>query len=202
MLTLHHAPRSRSGRTMWLLEELGADYRTHYIGIRYGDGSGARDPANPHPDGKAPALTHDDALITEGMAIALYLTDLVPSAGLGPTVGEPQRGAYLAWLAWNTGELEPAVFGQMYGFAKDNPHAQAALDAATARIEAALAAGPYMMGERFTAVDAMVGATLAWGRSVLPESRALDAYLARIAARPAHQAAQAKDAQVKAAVAA
>ena len=64
MLTFYHAPHSRSGRIMWLLEEIGADYGTRYVDIVYGDGSGRRDPDNVHPDGKVPALVHDGALLT------------------------------------------------------------------------------------------------------------------------------------------
>jgi glutathione S-transferase len=100
MLTLHHAPQSRSSRILWLLEELGADYDIVYTNIPRMDGSGGPDPANPHPDKKVPALVHDGRLVTESVAIALYLTDLFPKAGMGPAVGGPDRGAYLTWLAY------------------------------------------------------------------------------------------------------
>lgn len=193
MLALYHAPRSRSGRTVWLLEELGATYDLRYVDIVYGDGSGRRDPANVHPDAKVPALVDDGALVTESLAVALYLTDLLPEAGLGAPVGDPARGAYLTWLAWCAGELEPTLFAHLSG-AGDNSRAKASLDAVVARIDAALAAGPYLMGDRFTAVDVMVGGTLAWARSVMPPSAALDAYLARLTERPASIAACAKDA--------
>ena len=65
MLRLHHAPRSRSSRIVWLLQELGADCEIVYTNIPRMDGSGDEDPANPHPDKKVPALVHDDAVITE-----------------------------------------------------------------------------------------------------------------------------------------
>ncbi|MGY4398673.1 glutathione S-transferase [Sphingomonas sp. UYAg733] len=193
MPTLYHAPQSRSGRIVWLLEELGTSYDLRHVGIVYGDGSGRRDPANVHPDGKVPALVDDGMLITESLAVALHLTDRFPEAGLGALVGDPLRGAYLTWLAWCAGELEPMIFAQMTG-AGDDPRAKAGFDAAVARIDAALAAGPYMMGDRFTAVDVMVGGTLGWARSVMPPSAALDAYLARLTERPANLAARAKDA--------
>ena len=76
MLRLHHAPRSRSSRIVWLLEELGAECEIVYTNIARMDGSGDEDPANPHPDKKVPALVHNGALITESSAIVLYLTDL------------------------------------------------------------------------------------------------------------------------------
>ena len=101
MLTLFHAPQSRSSRIVWLLEELGVDYDIRYVDIfRSMTGSGGRDAANPHPDGKVPALTHNDALVTESAAVALYLTDLFPEAGLGAAAGSAERAAYVTWLAW------------------------------------------------------------------------------------------------------
>ena len=82
MLSLYHSPDSRSSRFIWLLEELGADYQLVYCSIMRGTGVGERDPANPHPDKRVPALVHDGALVTESAAIALYLTDLMPDMDL------------------------------------------------------------------------------------------------------------------------
>jgi glutathione S-transferase len=62
-----------------------------------------------------------------------------------------------------------------------------------ARLLGALDKGPYLMGERFTAIDVMVGSALAWAREFLPQSAQLDAYLARVLERPANQRATAKD---------
>ena len=93
MLTLFHAPWSRSSRLVWLLEEIGAGYEICYCDIPRMDGSGARDPRNPHPDGKVPALLHDDVLVTESAAVALYLTDLFPEAGLGAHRSDRRSGA-------------------------------------------------------------------------------------------------------------
>src|SRR5437773_9857024 len=109
MLKLFHAPQSRSSRIVWLLEELGADYEIAYMNIPRMDGSGGSDPSNPHPYKKVPALIHDGALITESIAIILYLTDLHPEAKLGPRIGDPKRGPYLPWLAYYAGVVEPVV---------------------------------------------------------------------------------------------
>lgn len=193
MLTLFHAPWSRSSRMVWLLEELGADYEIRYCDIPRRDGSGARDPANPHPDGKVPALMHDDGLVTESLAIALYLTDLFPQAGLGVPAGSPGRGAYLTWLAWTAGEMEPAFWSRISGTIEGDPQAQARYDAVIARLLGALESGPYLMGERFTAVDVMIASALAWGRDYVPASDLIDAYLARVAERPANMRATGKD---------
>lgn len=194
MLTLFHAPQSRSSRLLWLIEELGADCRVEYCDIRRMDGTGAPDPKNPHPDGKVPALLHDGALITESAAVALYLNDLYPEADLGYPQGSPQRGPLLTWVCWAAGEMEPALWGKITGAVDTDPQALARYDAAVTRILEALWVGPWLMGDQFTLADVLIGSSLGWGREYLPESPLLDDYMARIAARPAHRRATLRDA--------
>ncbi|HYC69485.1 glutathione S-transferase family protein [Brevundimonas sp.] len=193
MLTLFHAPWSRSSRLVWLLEEIGAPYDICYCDIARADGSGARDPRNPHPDGKVPALLHGDALVTESAAIAQYLTDLLPEAGLGAPVGSPERAAYVTWLAWIAGEMEPALWSKISGSIEGDAQALARYDAVVARLFTALERGPYLMGQRFTAVDVMAGSALAWARDHVPASATVDAWLERILDRPANAVAATKD---------
>ena len=195
MLTLYHAPQSRSSRIIWLLEELGADYTLTITDIPRLDGSGAADPANPHPDKKVPALVDDGALVTESSAIVLYLTDKFPAADLGPRPGDPKRGPYLSWLAYYSGVIEPVVVLANAGLG-DNPALQrtfrdrAALDR---RILAALDPGPYVLGEKFSGADILVASLGHFMRAMLPANAAVDAYLARCNARPALARALAKD---------
>ena len=108
MLTLVHAPRSRSSRFLWLLEEIGEPYDIQYVSIRRVDGSGALDPTTPHPHGKVPFLKDHASTVSEQTAIALYLADKFPEAHLGPAIGDPARGAFLTALAYYSGVLEPA----------------------------------------------------------------------------------------------
>ena len=197
MLTLFHAPQSRSSRLVWLIEELGADVQIEYCDIqRMMTGTGARDPRNPHPDGKVPALLHDGALITESAAIALYLNGLHPKAGLGFAPDAPERGPLLSWVCWGVGELEPAIWSRMKGETETDPLALARYDAAVTRLLEALWVGPYLMGDRFTLADVMIGSTLGWARSLFPDSPLLDDYAARLAARPAHQRAMLRDGEI------
>jgi len=198
MLTLFHAPQSRSSRIVWLIEELGADARIEYCEIAHRNGQkvGQADPKNPHPDGKVPALIHDGALITESAAVALYLTGLFPDAGLGFAPGAPERGALLTWVCWAAGELEPAMWSRMTGETERDPLARARFDAAAARLLEALWDGPYLMGERFTVADVMIGSSLGWARAFLPESPLLDAYVARLMSRPAKLRADARDGDI------
>ncbi|MBW6527027.1 glutathione S-transferase family protein [Sphingomonas sp. RHCKR7] len=192
MLTLFHAPRSRSTRIIWLLEELGVPYQLRYVTIRYRDGSGdGPDAANPHPDKKVPALLDDAILVTESAAVATYLADQADGAGLAPWIGDRDRGPYLTWLSWIEGEFGPAI-GARLGAPEADP--EPAFTAAVARIERALAEGPWLLGERFSAADVMLGATLAWAQHLMPRDGAIPAYLARLSQRPAFQRAMTRDA--------
>jgi glutathione S-transferase len=196
MLTLHHAPQSRSSRILWLLEELGAPYEIRLTDIPRPDGSGAADPGNPHPDKKVPALVDDGVLVTESAAIILYLTDKFPSAGIGPLTGDPLRGAHLTWLAYYAGVIEPVVTLEFAQLA-NNPvlertfRGRAEIDA---RIPSALRAGPYVLGDRFSGADILVTSVGQFARTMLPADPIVDEYLARTSARSALARARAKDA--------
>src|ERR1700677_4929963 len=146
MITLYHRPKTRSTRFIFLLEELGAPYRVRPVSTRGGDGSGARDPQNPHPHGKVPAIDDDGALVFESAAIALYLTDKFPQNGLGPVIGDAKRGAYLSWLAYYCGAMEPAW--TMKFLQVDVPPVMAGwppVDDVMALVNRTLEAGPYIL---------------------------------------------------------
>jgi glutathione S-transferase len=192
MLCLYHAPGSFSARILWLLEELEADYRIERVRYPQADGSGA-DPRNPHPHGYTPALEHDGAVVTETGAIALYLTDLYPRSPVGVALGDPLRARYLTWLFYQVGLTEPLVYMKGHAMLAQDP-AMTSLDAAMLRhIEATLAAGPYLLGDRFTAVDILYVSLFEHARGLLGSSAVLDAYLA-LADRPARRRAIAKGA--------
>lgn len=197
MLTLIHRPMTRSGSIRWLLEELGVPYETRIVTLRGADGSGARDPNNPHPHGKVPALIHDGRLVFETAAIALYLTDLFPEKKLGPGIGDPGRGEYLSWLAYRSGVMEPAflerrlgiqhVYGMM-GWGTPEEVEQAMNDL--------LAERPYILGDAFTAADIVLGGGINFMImfKMMNETPRLTEYCARITARPAFQKMMALDA--------
>ena len=194
MLTLYHSPQTRSSRFIWLLEELGEPYEIEYVTIKRGDGSGERDPKNPNPDGKVPTLVHDGKLVTESAAICLYLSDAFPRAGLGPPVGDRKRGDYLTWLFFYAGEVEPALVAKYTGAVDKDEREAKRYELVVKRFEDAVAKGPYLLGDAFSAADVLYGSIVQWGAEMLPKREAFDAYLARLAARPAFKAAQLKDA--------
>jgi glutathione S-transferase len=192
MLTLFHAPRSPSSRIVWLLEELQAEYRLEIVNFPQRDGSKA-DPKNPHPHGYTPALMHDGALITETGAITLYLTDLYPNSTIGVTLHDPLRARYVTWLFYQVGLSEPLFY--MKGTqALQTDEAMSRLYLAMMRnIEKTLSGGPFMLGERFTAVDILYMSLFEHSRALLGQSDWIDAYCGRGLARPARQRALSKD---------
>lgn len=196
MITLFHAPQSRSSRMIWLLEELGVPYEIRPVSIfRPMTGEGHGDPANPHPDKRVPAVVHDGRLLAESVAIVLYLPDAFPRAGLAPAPADPRRGDYLTWIAWYVAELEPVLFAGMAGELAGSPQKQRNHDAVIARLKAALAAGPYVMGETFTGADLLIGSAMAFGRQAFPADPVFDAYIERCRNRPAAIRALALDDQ-------
>jgi glutathione S-transferase len=197
MITLYHRPKSRSTRFIFLLEELEAPYTIRIVTTRSRDGTGAVDPANPHPHGKVPAISDDGVVVFESPAIALYLTDRFPQKRLGPLAGETDRGAYLSWLAYYTGVLEPAFMSKFMNV--EVPRGTAgwvAVEEAVPAVLQRLARGPYLLGERFSAVDVLYGTTFAlFGQSpALPKSPVIEAYVQRIVSRPAYARAMAREA--------
>lgn len=185
MLTLIHAPMSRSGRIVWLLEELGAEYEIRYVSIRRWDGSGAADDNNPHPHKQVPALMHDKALITESTAIALYLTDLFAKSEMGRPQGHSERGAYLSWLAYYSGVIEPTGTAFISGLTQGNPNLQKGYRAMCEHVTGTLERQPYLLGDRISAVDLLLGGALSWMRKLLPDSAAVDRYVQTLTVRPA-----------------
>lgn len=201
-VTLFHAPQTRSTGVLTLLEELGAPYALEVLD------RGKDEHLTPtylavNPMGKVPALRDGDAVVTEQVAIFLYLADLFPAAGLAPAVGDPLRGPYLRWMVFYAACFEPALvdraLGRDGGGRAMSPYGD--YDTVIDALAAALATGPYLLGERFSAADVLWGAALGWtiGFKLVPERPVFTDYARRIAARPAAQRARAKDAELAAA---
>jgi glutathione S-transferase len=196
MITLFHAPRSRSSRFIFLLEELGAPYEIKLVDIRRGNGTGSADAANPHPHGKVPAILDDGVLVFESAAVTLYLTDKFPAAGIGPLLDDPRRGAYLTWLAYYAGVMEPAwVSAWMKTEVPRGTSGWVKTDEVMAFVNATLSRGPYLLGENFSAADILVGTTFALflGSPLLEKTPLIEDYVKRVTERPAFARAQARD---------
>ena len=193
MLSLYHAPDSRSSRFVWLLEELEVDFELVYCDIKRRSGRGAPDPSNPHPDKRVPALVHDGQLVTESAAIALYLTDTFPAADMGVPAGAPKRAAYLTWLAYFAGEADPAYNVRTLYAGRLDPISERDHQRVVVRVSAALAHGPYLLGDQFSAADIFMSSPFEWDPGFAPGNVEIEDWLARIKARPAALRAAQRD---------
>jgi len=202
MMQLYWSPRSRSFTALWLMEEAGKPYERVLTDISTG---AQRTPEYLaiNPMGKVPALRHGDTVITELAAICTYLADEFPGAKLNVPIGAPARGTYLKWLFFGPGCLEAAVIDRAAPRKEEPRRAMLGygdFDTTMNVLAAAVAQGPWLMGDQFTAADVVIGANIRWGMmfKMVPERPEFTAYAARIAARPATQRAEAKDKEMAA----
>ena len=191
MLTLYFSPKSRASRMLALVHEMDLQDRIslEHVSIPRRDGTGAPDPANPHPDRKVPALRDGDTLITESLAIALYLTDMFPEAGMGPVVGDPLRGPYLTWLAYYAGVIEPVYNAHVAGVG-DHPIFRSSFRGVAeveARLIGTFADGrPFLLGDTLSAADLLVQSPYMWFPEGGPDDAKVKAWIDRVAARPSY----------------
>jgi glutathione S-transferase len=202
-LTLYHAAPSRSSIVHWMLEEVGEPYDIHLLSLKKGENRAA-DYLKVNPMGKVPALEHGDTVITEAAAICAYLADAFPQAKLNVPVGDPRRGPYLKWLFFGPSCLEPAIIDRTFPRSGDAPRGALGYgDHETVMnvLTEAVRAGPYLLGEQFTAADVVIGSGLRWGMMFkgVPERPEFVAYAGRVAERPAAKRATAKDQELAAA---
>lgn len=196
-LVHYHAPRTRSTAIRWMFEELGnPQHDLKVLNLSKGDHKTPWYMAI-NPMGKVPTLVHGGTVITEAAAIAMYLADLFPEAGLAPEIGDTARGTYLRWIVFNQAAVEPAVTDLAL---KREPGSPAMMsygtyDATIDALTGALAKGPYILGNTFSAADVVIGSGVRWMLlfKLLPERDAFTSYAARLSARPALQRALAKD---------
>ena len=200
-VTFFHAPNSRSGGTRALLEELGVPYDMHVLNLKKGEQRDAKYLAV-NPMGKVPAILHEGQLITEQGAVFTYLADLYPQAGLAPALGDPLRGPYLRWMFFYGSCFEPAVVDRAQ---KNTPAAPSTcpygdFDTMLKTVNDQLKKGPWMLGDKFTALDVLYGGALRWtvGFNLVPATPEIKAYIERVAARPAIQRAAAADTELAA----
>src|SRR4051794_2282766 len=196
-LTLYHAAPSRSSIVLWMLEEIGEPYDVKLIKLNDGEQM-KPDYLAINPMGKVPALRHGDVVITEAAAICTFLADAFPKAELTVPIGDPRRGIYLKWLFFGPGCLEPAVIDRAAPRKEEPRRAMLGygdFDTVMNVLARAVEKGPWLMGERFTDADVVIGSNIRWGTifKLIPERKEFLDYSARIAARPAAQRAEAKD---------
>jgi len=195
MITLYHHPLSRAARMVWLLEELGQPYRLERVDIHNGD---QLKPAYKaiNPMLKVPAVRDGDTVVWESGAICVYLADKYPKAGLAPGVNEAQRGDYLKWMFFASSDIEPAF--SLKDVKLDVPAlalAWGSYERVLDAIVGVLKKGPFVLGDRFSAVDVMMGSAVQFGimQKMIPEKPEFTRYLKSLSLRSAFQRANARN---------
>lgn len=183
-------PMSRGRIARWMLEEIGQPYRT--VVLDYGTTMKAPDYLAINPMGKVPAVTHRGVTVTECAAICVYLADAFPEVCLAPALADPSRGPYLRWMFFAAGPLEAAVTAKSLGLLAPSDKARmsgyGSFEQVVDALETAVSgAGPWLLGDRFSALDVYLGSQIGWGLPFksLPERDAFKAYAGRLFQRPA-----------------
>jgi glutathione S-transferase len=197
-LTFYTNPQSRGQIARWMLEEVGEPY--DQVLLDYGTTMKSPDYLAINPMGKVPAIRHGDVVVTEGAAICAYLADVFPEKGLAPPPGDPLRGSYYRWMFFGAGPVEYAVTNH---YCRWEPTPEQSMMVGYGGygtvldvLEQLVAAGPYLLGDRFSALDVYLGSQIAWGIGfgTMEKRPGFEDYVARITARPAYAKAKAIDA--------
>jgi glutathione S-transferase len=197
MMTLYHAPRTRSLRIRWLLEELGVPYQLKTVPFVPPSSPFSQDT----PSGKFPTLEDDGVVLFESGAILEYVLERHGNGRLAPAPGTPLRGPFLQWVHFAEATAFPPLGTMAWHMlfrqdAEKLPDAMAdyrglaiaALDV----LERALAGKTYLLGDALSGADVMMGYTLLvakWFGLLADGHPKVSAYLARLEARPALQKA-------------
>ena len=193
--TLYTNPMSRGRIVRWMLEEVDAEYET--VVLDYDTTMKAEPYLSINPMAKVPAIIHNRKTVTECAAICAYLADAFPDADLAPR--HEERADYYRWLFYAAGPVEAATGNRALGVVPDAAQQRmigyGSFDRVIDVLEQAVAAHPYIAGNRFTAADVYVGSQVIWGMQFgwLPKREAFADYAARLIERPAYLRAAALD---------
>jgi len=200
MITLYWCPRTRASRILWLLEEMNVPFAVESIDIRKAEDKNRADFRAASPMGKVPAIADGYVRLADSAAIALYLADRYPQSGLAPAIDSPLRGSYCYWMTYTPGVIEPAMAERFNGWQVNRgTSGWGDFDLMIETLQAGLEGRDWILGERFSAADVLLGSSVYFMRlfGILPENALLHAYADRCLARPAYAAALKRDAEFK-----
>ena len=201
MITIYHLSTSRSERIVWLMEELGLDYRLERL-QREPNGAAPDALKAIHPLGKAPVIRDGDTVLAESGAIVDYLVHRYGGDRLAVPPHSAAFARYLYWLHFAEGSLMSLMLIALVLSRVPEGSASPAGIRVLARmkqmlsyVDTELANGPWFAGTAFTAADVMMLFPFTTMRQFLDYDLApypnILAYLTRIEARPAYQKAMA-----------
>jgi len=197
-IVLYHHPFSRAANVVWMLEEVGVPYELRYVDIMAG-GQKSPELLALNPMGKLPILTEGETVVTESAAIGLYLADRHAYGRLAPRVEDPARGTYLRWSFFAPSVIEPGSMAKAAEWSfREGQAGWGSYGAMLSAMERAIEGRDFVLGDTFSMADVIFGGTVRYMLMVkMIEPRpAFTAYSERLAARPALQRAEARNAAV------
>ena len=156
-----------------------------------------------NPLGYVPLLELDDGTrLTEGPAIVQYIADQVPDKKLAPPYGSMERYKLMSWLTFIGTELHKG-FSPLFNPATPQDYKPMVKDRLLSRlrwVDEQLEGRQYLMGDTFTVADGYLFTVTNWAAPVgldISGLAALNAYRARVGARPAVVAAMKAEGLIK-----
>ena len=195
-MKLFYAPQTRAVSSRWAIEEVAAPHEL--VRLKFPDDLGLPELQQANPLGQIPTLVDGQQVVTEASAIALYLADRFPQAGLAPAQGD--RHEYYQWAFFVGAALEPHLLEfflhtvrlpEAERSAERAAKAKESFDRALGIVNDHLATRQYLLGENFSMVDVVFGSILGWAQmmNLLEGFEHVKAYFKRLRSRPAFEKA-------------
>jgi len=196
-IIVHHLNNSRSQRILWLLEELNLSYEIRHHARDAVTNLAPEALLKVHPLGKSPLIEDDGKIIYESGAIVEYLCERHNGAHLVPARGTDAHIRYLEFMHFAEGSAMTPILLNLYtarlgdAAAPLHPRINQQLESHFAFMDDNLKATGWFVGDALTGADIMMSfpaeAAVKMGRAAnLPN---LTAFVEKIHARPAYQAA-------------
>ncbi|MBT6274235.1 MAG: glutathione S-transferase family protein [Chromatiales bacterium] len=190
-VTLYGTGGNRSARCRWVLEEAGVEYTA----VDRAELGGREALRKFHPLAKVPVAVIDGQTLFESAAICTYIADRVPNANLISAPGTFARAEHDQWVTFCLTEMESWLWNSAVNkfVLPEDERISAGLDQnenmfkrSASALDAHLAQHDFLVGDRFSVTDIIVGWCVNWGRRQghLDECPALRRYVERLLARP------------------
>ncbi|MXW01670.1 MAG: glutathione S-transferase family protein [Holophagales bacterium] len=189
-MKLYWSPGTRAVRAVWMLEEANLDYKRVRVDLSVPERCSELLAASPM--GKVPALWDGHVRMWESAAICMYLADRYAPGRLAPASSDPDRGPYLQWMFFSPGAIEPATAEKEAGrLSVPRVNGWGNFERMIDSWERGLSGKRWILGDRFTAADVVLGSNALTMRSegALPISPVLEAYADRCLGRKARKRA-------------
>lgn len=198
-MKLFYAPKTRSTRPRWMLEELGVPYEMVTIDLKKGEHK-TPDYLKIHPLGQVPAFQDGDVTFFESGAIVTYLADKYIEKKFAPALNSPERGKYLQWIFYSMINMDRYVSDFFYHaqMLPENERVVGIVDNAVSGVEKHfpvltdhLKNNEFVMGKNFTAADILMASNIGFAKAMklVDDQPVLLEYTKRMMDRPAFRKA-------------